>query len=185
MDDLAGLGAMTMMVDILRSFGWGKSGATGVVAGPAIGELTQTADDLLRPTGELFRGEEEDWLKNTVKGIFNTASRNLPGSGIARTFGVTRAVKNALFSDKTTSDEFKETLTKEEESNFENLTDLERKRDKASKKALETKDPDDVKEYQKLKLELETERKKNQILLRKKNIFDKKKDTERKKLLGK
>lgn len=184
-DDLAGLGAMTMMVDILRSFGWGKSGAVGVVAGPTVGEITQTADDILRPTGELFRGEEEDWFNNTLKGVYNTASRNIPGSGILRTFGVTKAGRDALFKNKTTSDEFKETLNDDELKKYEEINSLTKKRDSAKKKAIKTNDQKDKDEYRNLEKELAFIKSKSGNIYGKKNKFDYEKKKQENKILNK
>lgn len=100
-EDLAGLGALSFFVDILRTLGWGKGGVVSWVVGPTVSETVQTVGDIFTPMGQVLTEHTTDnFLKNTGKGLYRTGMRNIPGAGIMRTTGTTRRIEEKFFDDR-------------------------------------------------------------------------------------
>jgi len=189
MNNLSGLGALSMFVDVGRSLGYGKAGQTAsVIAGPGISEGFVSSDEIFSPAAKYLFGYEDDFKKSvqsTLKGITNTTLRNIPGSGTLRTLGLTKAAQEYLFpKEESSQDEFKKTLSKDEKKEFDKIKQMEKSRDEAKEKALETKNPEDLKEYQRQKLILEATHKSSKVGIKKK-FFDKKNELERQSIIGK
>lgn len=109
--DLAGLGALSLYWDIIRSFGYGKVGeGLSVLAGPAYAEAGGIIENVLGPgLKKLSFKSNDDWeevTKKTIKGLYKSTAGNVPGAGTFRTFGMTKAFEDFLF--KNDGPEFKD-----------------------------------------------------------------------------
>jgi len=198
-EDISGLGALTFYYDIARSFGYGKdSRGVSTLLGPSIAEITQSIAQLLGPplkyaTGgklftEAFRGSTDDFdktVKATLLGLYQTAGRNIPGAGIPRTLGLTWAGQQWLFPKEVTMiSEYRQTLNNDEKKELDDLDNLEKSRDKAKEKALETGAREDIRIYDKLEHDLKKKREKSRVYY---NLtkFKKNKSKEKKDILNK
>jgi len=103
-EDLSGLGAMSMYWDIIRSYGYGKYGqGISVLAGPAYGEAGSIVENVFGPTLKKLALKSndpwEDVTKKTIKGLFKSTTGNVPGAGTFRTLGITKALEDYLFKN--------------------------------------------------------------------------------------
>lgn len=186
-EDLSGLGALSFMVDIGRSMGYDKSGAEKLLLGPALSEIAQSFGDVIGPGAMKVFGynQDEDFketMRKTLAGITKTAIRNLPGSGLLRTFGITKKVQDWLFPPKS-KDEYEETLGGPEKDEYKKIKELEKERDAAKKDAMESRDEKDIQRYRELSKELD--RMRNSKVWKQKNKFDNQKKKEEESVLHK
>jgi len=158
LEDMAGLGALSLFVDIGRTLGYGKGSlyqrignVSSVLSGPALSELYDSFGEIIIPPVSYVFQYEDDFkksVKNTLKGITDVALRNIPAGGNLRTLGLSKLVMKWLFPEKKSiKDTFKDTLNSDERKEFKKYDELKKSRDNMKEKALETQDPEDINTY--------------------------------------
>lgn len=101
-DNLSGLGALSMFVDVYRGIGYGKSptgditaGVSNYLLGPTLSTGVNVSAKILGPLIGMKWFDDEDTkgmdaLRKTALGIYNMIFTNIPGAGIPRTLGLTK-----------------------------------------------------------------------------------------------
>jgi hypothetical protein len=166
--DLSGLGALSIAVDIFRSMGYGKSsamdtslGVTGAVFGPTISSGIGMTADIIGPIAWKMFSTEGEWdevFKRSMRGIYRTAIANLPFASIPRTLGLTKLMESKIFGVEPSKKIQRYMELKKQGINITKLIEIDNKESEVRKlrqQAIESGEPEDVRAYQEAEEELE------------------------------
>jgi hypothetical protein len=158
LEDMAGLGAFSLIYDVYRSVGYGKSptgdisqGVSSVVLGPTLSVGGRLISDMLFPLFNLDKADEEKTWITMAKNVYRNVMTNvLPYGGIIRSFGITKNVEDWLFGKKITDKQRKYEQLKNSGVDVKVLEDIEAQEKQLKelhRKALETRQKSDIDAY--------------------------------------